>query len=286
MAYTPSTTFVTGNQLNAPELTGNQGGARDYINSGTLTADLSTDTFDTKDLARGRPVLVTLDQEFTTGDVYIQSELSEVSTERRYVLGTAKKPSIVESQVGASLTAVSEFFAIPGAARRLFLQNASDVIVECTAFAKGMPTNNQGALKRAYFEDTTPSPGAVNSNVYVAIDGVVKPNSVCFVFAEDKDFNTVTPGTNFPSSQSRLEHYDLGGSKQSTGGFPEESALRRPLYIYWAESNMSVGWHSIQLVCDPRYERLFVSALSMQIEVLSDGGRTTWDGDSYLVFNS
>tara|TARA_Y100001973_G_scaffold104741_1_gene175499 strand:- start:3323 stop:4192 length:870 start_codon:yes stop_codon:yes gene_type:complete len=289
MAFVPSTTFAGGNVLEAPQLTGNQSGARDYINSGTATADLAVDTFDTQDLALGRPVLVTLDHEFTTGDVMIQNDLSTIETARRYVAGTAKKPSITRSPMDANLTTVDKYWSIPGAGRRFFLDEQSDVVTEVMGFAMGHVTNQvrvPDLATRAYFARTTPDPGAVDSRLYLAIDGVVKFNTVCFVFAEDKDFNAVTPGTNYPSAQSRLHEYRLGGGHQSTGGYPEESALRRPLYFFWAEPNLSAGWHTIQIVADPRYERMFVSALSMQIEVLASGGRTTWDGDDYLVFKS
>jgi len=293
MAYVPTTTFADGNALEATQLTGNQSGARDYINSGTATADLAADTFDTQDLAQGRPVLVTLDHEFTTGDVYIQAELSAISTQRKYVAGTAKKPSITAAPMDANLTSVDEYFSIPGAGRRFFLHEQSDVIIEVMGFAQGLQTHKTGtaaAPDRAYFDRTDPDPGAVDSRLYVAVDGVARANSCCFIFAEDQDFNVGgTAGTNYPSQQSRLYPYRSvvsGGTHTSTAGYPEKSTLRRPLYFFWAEQNLAAGWHTIQIVADPRYERMFVSALSMQIEVLASGGRTTWDGDDYLVFKT
>ena len=251
MSYNPSHTFSTG-ALNAAQLTTNQQEARDYLNGNILQGDLSTATFSTVDMQPGWPVLINDDYRYITGGISIIREVSEDATARKYVSGTIKQQDITQQVV---------YIDIPGAGRRIFLEDTSEVVIELMGRAIGLYDGDRG-----YYNRITPNPSKVDSRFYIAIDGVVKLKSVCYIFAEG-------PGA-AASTQSALYNSGNEGSGE---------IIRKPLYIYWAEMSLSAGWHTIQLVCDPRYPSCFVDALSMQIEVFSRGGRTTWAGSSFLT---
>ena len=251
MSYTPTYTFSTG-VLDADQLTNNQQGARDYLNGNILQGDLSTATFTTADMQPGWPVLINDDYRFITGGISIVRDVSDDATSRRYVSGTVKQQDITQQVV---------YVDVAGAGRRLFLEDTSEVVIELMGRAIGLYDGN-----RAYYNRISPNPSKVDSRFYIAIDGVVKPKSICHIFAEG-------PGAT-ASNQSAL--FNSGNE-----GYSE--MVRRPLYMFWAETGLTAGWHTIQLVCDPRYPSCYIDALSMQIEVFSRGGRTTWGGSSFLT---
>lgn len=251
MSYSPTTTFTTGD-LVASQLTVNQQGARDYINNDIEQGDIQTGSYDTADIQPGWPVLANDDYRFTTGGVSIIRETTDVATARKYVTATIKTQDPTQQVV---------YQDIPGAGRRFFLEDIGDVVVELMAYAEGLIDGDY-----AYRNLVSPTPYKVDSRFYLSIDGVIEPRTVCYIFLES--------GPTAASTQSVMS----GGLNQ--GDF---EALRRPLYIFWAQANFTPGWHTIKLVCDPRSPSLFVNSISMQIEVLSRGGRTDWTGTNFLT---
>ena len=249
MAYTPPHTFSTGTALQAAELEANNAAAYDYLNAQISTGDLQTSSFDTQDMQAGYAVIVTEDVRFPTGDVYSHRHDGIRDTmQRRYVAGTVKTTSITDTAV---------YVSIPGAGREIFLPSAGDVIIEATGTVAVLETENY-----AYKNSTSPTPVLVDSRFYVEVDGTVRTDSVCYAFTEDPSGS--------PSTQSVANGDDLG----------DGPAARRPLYLYWSEADLSAGYHTIRIVCDPRAERLFVSMLSLQIEALNDGGYTSYTGSA------
>jgi len=249
MAYAPPHTFSDGTALQAAELAANNDAAYDYVNAQISTGDLETGSFDTQDLQAGYAVVVTEDVRFPTGDVYSHRHDGIRDTmQRRYITGTVKTQSLTDTAV---------YVSIPGAGREIFLPSSGDVIIEATGTVAVLATENY-----AYKNRTTPTPVLVDSRFYVEVDGTVRTDSVCYAFTEDT--------TGSPSAQSVANGDDLG----------DNEAARRPLYLWWSEANLSAGYHTIRIVCDPRAERLFVSMLSMQIEALNDGGYTSYTGSA------
>lgn len=249
MAYSPPHTFGDGAALQAAELEANNGASFDYINAQIATGDLQTANFDTQDLQAGYAVIVTEDVRFPTGDVYShRHDALGDSSQRRYLTGTIK----TQSPTGQAV-----YVSIPGAAREIFMSSAGDVIIE----AAGVVEVLASISGRAYLARTTPTPVLVDSRFYVEVDGVVRTNSVSYAFTEES-------GT--PSAQSVAS-----GALVGEGAF-----ARRPLYLFWAEANLSAGWHTIRIVGDPRAERMFNASLSLQIEALHDGGYTSYTGST------
>ena len=248
MAYTPPHVFSTGTGLAADELTANNAAAYDYLNAGITAADLTAGSFDTQDLQAGYAVVITEDVRLTTGDVYSHRHDGIRDTmQRRYITGTIKTSSITDTAV---------YVSIPGAGREIFLESPADLIIEAAGTAIVLESENY-----AYKNATTPTPVKVDSRFYVEVDGIIRPDSVCYAFTEDGGA---------PSSQSVASGDDLGSG----------ASARRPLYIYWSEANLSAGYHTIRLVCDPRAERIFVAMLSLQIEAFNDGGYTSYTGSA------
>lgn len=253
MSFVPPHTFVDGSPLTASELAGNQKALRDYINAGVVGADLEDAAFTTGDIETPRPLPIYNEMEFATGAFLRRTQMSTVSSQRDYFDGRIKNSDITQQEVLQSL---------PSCGREFFMPTSGDLIVEFCGRAFGF---NPGDY--AYINGITPSPRFVDSCFYVVLDGVKQADSVCYIFPQQ--------GTGAaPTSQSVAA---------GTTAFASGINADRPLYLYFSAANLSPGLHTIQIVCDTRIEALYVSAQSFQIEVLLDGGPSTFVGSDYLT---
>lgn len=90
MAYTPPVIFTTATPVTATDLNANNDALRKYINKDVIQADLSADAFGTTDFLKGEFANVVPDHQFTTGDIYTQNKLANISTDRAWYTSTYK----------------------------------------------------------------------------------------------------------------------------------------------------------------------------------------------------
>lgn len=253
MPFSPPNTFVDGTLLEGADVAENQSALRDYINAGAVQGDLETAVFTTDDIEPPRTLPIYNEVLFATGAFLRRTQMSDVSSQRAYFDGRVKNSDITQQEV---------LQALPSCGRTFFMPTSGDLLIEFSGKAVGFDPGDY-----AYFNLTSPSPLIVNSNFFVVIDGVKQADSVCYVFPRQ--------GTGSPPSTQSV----AAGTTAFAAGINAD----RPLYLYFSVANLPAGNHTVQIACDTRFESLYVSAQSFQIEVLLDGGPSIFIGTDYLT---
>lgn len=252
MSYAASKTWIAGEAWLSADLANNFAGARDYLNAGIVTADFDLVAFDSGQFADGYPHLSWDDHAFETGGMYIAAQTTNDTTQRRYITGLIKNSDVTQQVL---------YIDIPGSSKRVWLDAGADLWVEGYGYMVVIDPNDNTL---AYTAKTTPTPNMVDSRVYLEVDGVVIEDTVNYCFAEN---------TGSPSAQSIA--FNMG----NMAGGP---SARRPVYIMWCATNLSAGWHTVRLVCNPRSEIMFLGTDSWQWEVLSFNGSTGYVGSDKI----
>lgn len=253
MPYTPPNTFADGAALSGPDLAENQIALRDYINGGITSPDIADSVFDCDDIKPPRQLPLFGEMEFATGAFLRRSHTSTVASQRSYFDGRIKNADITQQEV---------FQGLPSCSRTFFMPTSGSVAIDFTGHAVGFEPGDY-----AYVNKIAPLPRLVESRVYLVINGVLRPETVCYVFPR--------------------QNRGVGPSTQSvavgTTAFGGSVNADRPVSLHFVLTGLSAGEHTVEIVVDTRHETLFIDAQSFQIEVLLDGGPSNYVGSDFLT---
>ena len=118
MPYTAPNTFVSGNNIQADELTENNEALRLYINSAIAGTDIQNQSIGTQEILRGEYLGVVKEHQFVSGDIIGTYRDTQVFN-RSYFTGQMK-------QVG-DYTTVTHYMPIPNTGKRIYLEREATV---------------------------------------------------------------------------------------------------------------------------------------------------------------
>ena len=243
MPYNKGTNFVSGDVLSATELNSKNENARKYINVNIEGVDLQTGTFQDQDLQRGEFRGITDEFVFATGDSYGFRNVSKLSigSERRYHSATIKN---FDPQISVRYTSV------PDLAKEFYMEDFGNVMVEVAFYTREYDSDDARGIVAG---GSVGSSSLTDSKFYLAVDGVVDLDTIANAFEESSPV---------PTSQSSAT-----GLNTRRG-----SGARKFCLISQMVGGLGQGWHTIQVVVDPRNEKGFVSHRMFNLEIFYRGG--------------
>jgi hypothetical protein len=255
MPFSAPNTFSTG-ILNALSLKQNMDAARSYINADIEPTDYDTDTFSTQDLQEGEFFGVTGDAIFLTGDQYNSFSASTIPTvqEKHYHTSTIKRQH--------PMTSV-RYISVPQLAKQFYMEAPGSALIELSFFAREL--ENDSCRGAVYPWTTAVGAGQSRSDgqqsLYVlALDGSdVRSNETrAYAFSED-GLNAVTFGM----------HSIMEGESGYHGG---ATGMRKFICMQFLAKDLAQGWHSIQVLVDPRNEGGYASSHTFCVETFYEVG--------------
>ncbi len=229
MSYTPPNAFVAGTQVDAVPVQANFDALRRYINRGIVSADIKDQSVDTTDIVRGEYAQVVRDHQFTTGDIMTAvAELDDYS--RAYMTSHFKAYDLYSDKMQQ----------IPGMGRRIVMEHDGVIVFSVGAAAIGDRNYQLVAEKKA-------------SGIYVQVSSNDR------VLAND--WRPATKGRAYTEDDFNVD-VDNSGNTTANGTYSRRWYANR--YRVTASKGDVVN---ICLVCDPKSDKMHVTARNMNIEV-------------------
>ncbi len=240
MPYTKPYTYVDGTTINNTEQNSNDDSARFSVNQQTESTDISPDSFDFDSIERGELNPINNSHQFTTGEVYGQSNNNSVLN-RSYFTSETK----ANSQVGNTSVQYQTIFETGD---RFEMERAGTVFI--TFGGTFISEENISASAPPYNDGSHPGQGKWDSKVI--LEFVDESNNSVTRIAGTRGFSFEETGS---ASAGAL---DPGGSNK---------IARRWIGFEWMIDIATPGFYQLRLAINPKVEKGFAGPRSYTIEI-------------------